>query len=101
MTTGRRRRGWLLIFQALLIAALLLLSFSEPALDPWWLAIAALLVTFFSASQDIVIDAYRIESAEVEKQAMMSATYIAGYRIGMLVAGAGSLYLADWLGSRA
>ena len=54
---------------------------------------------FSAATQDIVIDAYRIESASSEFQALMSATYIAGYRIGMLVSGAGSLYIASSLGS--
>ena len=63
------------------------------------MALAAVMLGFSSATQDIVIDAYRIESAEAELQAMMSATYIVGYRVAMLVAGAGSLYLADWFGS--
>ena len=53
------------------------------------MALAAVLLGFSSATQDIVIDAYRIESADVSLQALMSSTYIAGYRIGMLVAGAG------------
>jgi PAT family beta-lactamase induction signal transducer AmpG len=63
------------------------------------MAIAAVMLGFSAATQDIAIDAYRIESAEPDLQALMSATYIAGYRIGMLVSGAGSLYIADWLGS--
>ena len=58
-----------------------------------------MLLGFSSATQDIVIDAYRIESADADLQAMLSATYIAGYRIGMLVAGAGSLALAGYLGT--
>ena len=60
---------------------------------------AAILLGFSSATQDIVIDAYRIECVEQEMQAMLSASYIAGYRIGMLVAGAGSLALAAYLGT--
>ena len=63
------------------------------------MAIAAVMLGFSAATQDIAIDAYRIESAEPELQALMSATYIAGYRIGMLVSGAGSLFIADWFGS--
>ncbi len=63
------------------------------------MAFAAILLGFSSATQDIVIDAFRIECVEEEMQAMLSATYIAGYRIGMLVAGAGSLALAGYLGT--
>jgi PAT family beta-lactamase induction signal transducer AmpG len=63
------------------------------------MAVAAVMLGFSAATQDIAIDAYRIESAEADLQALMSATYIAGYRIGMLVSGAGSLFIADWLGS--
>ncbi len=63
------------------------------------MALAAVALGFSSATQDIVIDAYRIESAETRLQALMSSTYIAGYRIGMVVSGAGALYLASWLGS--
>ncbi len=63
------------------------------------IAIGAILLGFSSATQDIVIDAYRIESAGEELQAMMSSSYIAGYRIGMIVAGAGALFLASSFGS--
>jgi len=63
------------------------------------MALAAVLLGFSSATQDVVIDAYRIESANVDLQTLMSSTYIAGYRIGMLVAGAGALYLASYFGS--
>ncbi|MCW9077749.1 MAG: AmpG family muropeptide MFS transporter, partial [Gammaproteobacteria bacterium] len=65
-----RRRGWLLIFQLLLIGSLLLLSLTQPAVAPWWLAAAALLVTFFSASQDIVIDAYRRDALADDEQGL-------------------------------
>ena len=65
------------------------------------MALAAVLLGFSAATQDIVIDAYRIEAAETSLQAMMSATYIAGYRVGMVVSGAGALYLAAALGSTA
>ena len=99
-----RRRAWLLAAQGAIVAAILGMATIDPAAGESSLtlmALAAVLLGFSSATQDIVIDAYRIESAEVEMQAMMSATYIAGYRIGMLAAGAGSLFLADWLGSSA
>ena len=97
-----RRRAWMLLAQFVVIAAILAMAAIDPAAKQSSLtlmAFAAVLLGFASATQDIVIDAYRIESAEAELQAMMSATYIAGYRIGMLVAGAGSLFLADWFGT--
>ena len=97
-----RRRAWMLLAQFVVIAAILAMAAIDPAAKASSLtlmAFAAVLLGFASATQDIVIDAYRIESAEAELQAMMSATYIAGYRIGMLVAGAGSLFLADWFGT--
>lgn len=90
-----RRRGWLLVWQILLTAALLLLSVSHPAQAPLALAIAALLVTFFSASQDIVIDAYRRESLADDEQGLGASLYVNGYRIGMLLASGGGLILAD------
>ena len=97
-----RRRAWMLAAQFSIMAAIVLMASIDPAGNETSLtlmAFAAVLLGFSSATQDIVIDAYRIESAQAELQAMMSATYIAGYRIGMLVAGAGSLYLADWFGT--
>ena len=63
------------------------------------MALAAVLLGFSSVTQDIVIDAYRIESAEVRLQALLSSTYIAGYRVGMVVAGAGALFLAANFGA--
>jgi PAT family beta-lactamase induction signal transducer AmpG len=97
-----RRRAWILTAQLAIIVAILAMASIDPGANEAnlvWMAAAAVLLGFSSATQDIVIDAYRIESAEVELQAMMSATYIAGYRIGMLTAGAGSLFLADWFGT--
>ncbi len=97
-----RRRAWLLLAQLAIIASILGMSAIDPAAGSaslGWMALAAVALGFSSATQDIVIDAYRIESAPPKLQAIMSATYIAGYRIGMLLAGAGSLYLADWFGS--
>ena len=97
-----RRRAWILVAQVGIIASILAMASIDPAASDsslGWMALAAVLLGFSSATQDIVIDAYRIESARADLQAMMSATYIAGYRIGMLVAGAGSLFLADWFGT--
>ncbi len=97
-----RRRAWLLLAQCGIIAALAWMALTDPAgggATLTTMALAAVLLGFSAATQDIVIDAYRIESAEVRLQAMMASTYIAGYRIGMLVSGAGALYLASWLGS--
>ena len=97
-----RRRGWMLCGQFLVMAAMVGMACVDPSTGATalvWMAVAAVALGFSSATQDIVIDAYRIESAAPELQALMSSTYIAGYRIGMLVAGAGALYLADAFGS--
>jgi PAT family beta-lactamase induction signal transducer AmpG len=102
--TFGRRRSWILLAQFMVITAIVVMANLDPAQSQTNLtgmALAAVLLGFSSATQDIVIDAYRIESAETRLQAMMSATYIAGYRIGMLVAGAGALYLASYFGSAA
>ncbi|MCP4747707.1 MAG: AmpG family muropeptide MFS transporter [Desulfobacteraceae bacterium] len=90
-----RRRGWLLIFQISLIAAIILLSFANPGQSPLWFVFAAFLVTLFSASQDIVIDAYRREDLSDEELGLGSSMYIAGYRTGMLMAAGGGLIMAD------
>ncbi len=94
-----RRRAWLLMSQFAVIAAILFMAGSDPEANLVFVALAAVMLGFSSATQDIVIDAYRIESAHVDLQAMMSSAYIAGYRIGMLAAGAGTLYLAGLFGS--
>jgi len=97
-----RRRSWLLVAQCAVITAICIMAMTDPAAGQHNLtimAMAAVLLGFSSATQDIVIDAYRIECAEKELQALLSSTYIAGYRIGMLVAGAGALYLASWFGT--
>ncbi|WP_079253875.1 AmpG family muropeptide MFS transporter [Endozoicomonas arenosclerae] len=91
-----RRRAWLLIAQFAVMAALLFMASNDPVYGLTWVAVGAVMLGFSSATQDIVIDAYRIEAAESDLQAMMSSAYIAGYRVGMLVAGAGSLALASW-----
>lgn len=91
-----RRRGWLLLMQVALAASLLVLSFAQPSLDRLLpIAVAALLVSFFSASQDIVVDAYRRETLAEAELGLGSALYVNGYRVGMLLAGGGGLILAD------
>lgn len=93
-----RRRGWLLLTQLAVAAALLMLAAAQPAPDRLWLiAGAGFLVALFSASQDIVIDAYRRESLAEAELGLGSALYVNGYRVGMLLAGGGGLILADWL----
>lgn len=93
-----RRRGWLLVTQLGLVAALIALSFAGAHADRLIaVSAAALLVAFFSASQDIVIDAYRRESLSDLELGLGSALYVNGYRVGMLLAGGGGLILADWL----
>jgi PAT family beta-lactamase induction signal transducer AmpG len=96
-----RRRGWLLLSQLLLMVAIVLLGLSDPAHAPWFVALSALLVATASATQDIVVDAFRIESLPESEQAAGMASYVAAYRVGMLVSGAGALYAVDgakWLG---
>ncbi|PLY14865.1 MAG: AmpG family muropeptide MFS transporter [Sedimenticola sp.] len=92
-----RRRGWLLLAQLSLVAAIVLLAFAQPAISPLSVAIAALLVTFFSASQDIVVDAYRRESLRDEEQGLGASFYVNGYRLGMLLASGGGLIMADFM----
>lgn len=90
-----RRRGWLLVIQIALMCSIAGLGFTQPALNPWMVALAAFLVTFFSASQDIVIDAYRREDLPEEELGLGSSLYVNGYRVGMLLASGGGLILAD------
>ena len=95
-----RRRAWLLLSQLLIMLAISAMAFIDPNTNTLVaMAWAAVLLGFSSATQDIVIDAYRIESAESDLQTLMSSSYIAGYRIGMLIAGAGALFLASYFGS--
>lgn len=97
-----RRRSWLLLSQFSISGAIIAMAMIDPALSSQNLAplaFAAVLLGFSSATQDIVIDALRIESADESLQTIMSAGYIAGYRVGMIAAGAGALYLASGFGS--
>lgn len=97
-----RRRSWLLVAQLGIVTAICAIASIDPLASNYSLsamAAAAVLLGFSSASQDIVIDAYRIESVEESLQALLAGMYVAGYRIGMLVAGAGALFIAQYLGS--
>ena len=92
-----RRRGWLLIAQVALIFSIAGLGLTDPGNNPWLVAFAAFLVTFFSASQDIVVDAYRREDFPDEELGLASSLYINGYRVGMLLASGGGLIMADYM----
>ena len=88
-----RRRGWLVFSQLLLMATIVFLAFCDPAISPWTVALGALLIATASATQDIVIDAFRVESLDKSEQAAGMASYVAAYRIGMLASTVGVLYL--------
>ena len=92
-----RRRSWLLISQLGLVAGLLALAFIQPGPDTLaWVAIAAVWTALCGASQDIVVDAYRRETFRDEELGLASANYVLGYRVALLAAGAGALYIADY-----
>ncbi|WP_295848240.1 MFS transporter [Tardiphaga sp.] len=90
-----RRRGWLVFAQLLLISAILLLALTDPARSPLFVALGALLVAAMSSTQDIVVDAFRVESLPESEQAAGMASYVAAYRIGMLISTAGVLFLVS------
>lgn len=92
-----RRRGWLLVVQLILILTVASLGLTDPGQTPWMVALSACFVTFFSASQDIVVDAYRREDLSDNQLGLGSSLYVNGYRLGMLLAGSGGLILADHL----
>lgn len=95
------RRSWLLVAQAGIISAICIMAMTDPSIENQltWMAIGAVLLGFSAATQDISIDAYRIEAVAPDMQGLMSSAYIAGYRVGMIIAGAGALYIAEYLGS--
>lgn len=95
-----RRRGWLLTIQPLLASACLLLAVADPISTPTLLIAAAVAIAFLSASQDIVIDAWRIETFPERMQGIALASYVWGYRIALLISGAGAIGLADVVGWR-
>ena len=92
-----RRRGWMLVSQILLVLVICWLGLTSPTNNPWIVAFVAFLVTFFSASQDIIVDAYRREDLPDEELGLGSSLYINGYRIGMLLASGGGLIMADFM----
>jgi PAT family beta-lactamase induction signal transducer AmpG len=92
-----RRRSWLVLSQLLLVAAIAVLGFSDPRTSIFYVTVAALLVAAASATQDIVIDAFRVESLKQEEQAAGIASYILAYRVALLLSGAGALLLVAYL----
>jgi MFS transporter, PAT family, beta-lactamase induction signal transducer AmpG len=96
-----RRRAWLLVSQIGVVCGLLTLAFADPARSLTGLIIRAAFTAFAAATQDVVIDGWRIDSAPTERQGIMAATSNFGYRLGLLAAGAGALYIADYSGWRA
>lgn len=93
-----RRRGWLLFTQILLTCSIFFMGFTNPQINVWLTALAAVMVATLSATQDMVIDAYRVELLEKEEQGTGAAWATVGYRIGMLVSGAGALALSFYGG---
>ena len=94
-----RRRSWLVLSQCLVMLGLVGMALFDPQQHLAWLIALAVLVAFASATQDIAIDAYRLEVAEDSRQAALAASYMAGYRVAALLATAGALYFASWFGS--
>ncbi|RDD63378.1 AmpG family muropeptide MFS transporter [Ferruginivarius sediminum] len=92
-----RRRGWMLLGQIGVAAGLLGIAASDPAAEVGHLAVLAVAIAFFSATQDVAIDAYRIEAVERRVQGAMAAAYILGYRVALLTGGAGTLYIAEFV----
>ncbi|AKX44631.1 permease [Thiopseudomonas alkaliphila] len=94
-----RRRSWLVFSQLVIAISLAGMALSDPKTHLAELIALAVAVAFASATQDIAVDAYRLEIADESRQAAMAASYMAGYRIAILLATAGPLYLAEWFGS--
>ncbi len=96
-----KRRAWLLLAQLAVMFSIAFMGMVDPSKHYLLsvMALAAVLLGFSSATQDIVVDAYRIECAEKSLQGLLSASYTGGYRIGLIASGAGALFLADYFGS--
>lgn len=92
-----RRKSWIIFTQFCLVLSIVVLGYSQPEDRLSFTAIMAITVAFFSASQDIVVDAYRLELLTEKEQSLGVSSYIMGYRIGMLVAGAQALFMAEYL----
>ncbi|MFI5011933.1 MAG: AmpG family muropeptide MFS transporter [Hyphomicrobiales bacterium] len=95
-----RRRAWMLAAQLGVAGGLASLAFADPAHSLTWTIVCAFCVAFTSATQDVVVDGWRIDAAPAERQGLMSATYQLGYRLALLCAGAGALYIADFVSWR-
>lgn len=93
------RRSWLVLLQLGLMASIIGVAYADPGVDMWTTALAVMVMATLSASQDVVIDAYRVELLEEDEQGAGAAAIVFGYRLGMLVAGAGALYIAAGVGS--
>jgi PAT family beta-lactamase induction signal transducer AmpG len=93
-----RRRGWILVFQALLLVLIFAMSMVSPAKAPWMLAFLAFSLAFASSSQDIVVDAYRAEVLREKERGLGAAVSVTGYRVAMLISGALALILSGILG---
>ena len=93
-----RRRAWLFVSQIMVIGTMLGLGLSAPAIDPWATALWAVALAFASATQDIVIDTYRIESLEEDMAGAGAGSTALGYRIGTMASGGGALIVADGFG---
>ena len=93
-----RRRAWMLLAQMSVVLGLVCLAFGDPKGSLTYLVVFSFLTAFAAATQDIVIDGWRIDAAPVERQGIMTATYQFGYQLALLAAGAGALYLASWGG---
>lgn len=89
-----RRRSWLILSQSLVILAVLMMASLDPQTELKWMALCAVLLAIASATQDITIDAYRIEAAPERLQAVLAAAYLAGYRLAMIFSSAGTLWIA-------
>ena len=92
-----RRRGWLVASQLVLMGAIIFLGTRDPIGTPLMVGLAALIVACASATQDIIVDAFRVQSLPTDEQAAGMASYVAAYRIGMLASGAGVIGLSAWL----
>jgi MFS transporter, PAT family, beta-lactamase induction signal transducer AmpG len=90
-----RRKGWMVIFQALLALSIFALSTVNPKTDLWTVTSLSMMIAFFSSSQDVVLDAYRREILPDQELGLGSSLYISGYRLAMLVSGALALFMAD------
>jgi PAT family beta-lactamase induction signal transducer AmpG len=92
-----RRRGWMVLTQVMTALGLVGIAVSDPATSLSFAVISALFVAFSAATQDVVVDGWRIDAAPTERQGMMSAAYQLGYRLALICAGAGALYIAEFV----